>query len=322
LPAELHEALDNPLVGVRIGAIHELRRLLRGRHGGLALAAERALRHLADDDSRAVAAAATAALTAVTPPPQSLARVASPATTDSPTDPVPDRVEPPADRPGPSPSGSPRAQASQDAPAQPAVGSAAPATGQTTGPAVRRRWVIPVAAAVGALLVAAVLGRGIGGGLWPNQGLKPAVPVSVPPNGVFNAFDLAVQPGTGYDLDIPPGKPADWHATSDEDSPDYAFLDLYRISSGVAQAQQHISGVDPDDTNEFNAIHPVADTEPPTACRGLSPQGGGRVKLGDLRVGTNVCLRTHEGRWAMITVLRMPADGAAALLVHVTVLAS
>jgi hypothetical protein len=191
--------------------------------------------------------------------------------------------------------------------------------GDTTGPADRRRWVILVAVAVGALLVALAVDRGL---LRPSQSPKPAMVAPASGNGVFNAFDLAVLPGTAYDLDIPPGTPAGWHATNDEDSPDHAFVDLYRISSGVPPAQQHISGVDPDGTNEFNAIHPVADTDPPTACNGQSQQGGGRVKLGDLRVGANVCLRTHEGRWAMIKVVRMPTDGSAALVVHVTVLTS
>jgi hypothetical protein len=62
LPAELQQAIDHPLAGVRAGAVTELVALQRGRHAGLALAAEVALEHLADDDSRTVAAAATAAL--------------------------------------------------------------------------------------------------------------------------------------------------------------------------------------------------------------------------------------------------------------------
>jgi hypothetical protein len=65
LPAELQQAIDHPLAGVRAGAVNELVALHRGRHAGLALAAKVALEHLADDDSRTVAAAATAALDGV-----------------------------------------------------------------------------------------------------------------------------------------------------------------------------------------------------------------------------------------------------------------
>ena len=64
LPSELHEAIDHPMTGMRIGAVHELTRLLGSRHAGMALAARLALEHLVDDDSRIVSAAATEALTA------------------------------------------------------------------------------------------------------------------------------------------------------------------------------------------------------------------------------------------------------------------
>lgn len=69
LPAEVQEALDHPLVGVRIGAIQELERVLHGRHAGLALAARLALERMVEDDSRSVATRAAAALAADTPDP-------------------------------------------------------------------------------------------------------------------------------------------------------------------------------------------------------------------------------------------------------------
>jgi lectin family protein/caspase domain-containing protein len=64
LPAGLQQALEQPLSGIRLGAVHELERLLGARHAGLALAAKLALERLRDDDSRAVAAAAAAVLDA------------------------------------------------------------------------------------------------------------------------------------------------------------------------------------------------------------------------------------------------------------------
>jgi Caspase domain len=69
LPEGLQQALDQPLGGIRLGAVHELERLLRARHQGLALAARQTLERLRDDDSRAVAAAAAAALDPQPTPP-------------------------------------------------------------------------------------------------------------------------------------------------------------------------------------------------------------------------------------------------------------
>ncbi|MCG8923345.1 caspase family protein [Lentzea sp. CC55] len=62
LPAELQDALDHALPGVRAGAVPELRRMLSVAHEGRVLAARLALRRLTEDDSRMVAAAAAEAL--------------------------------------------------------------------------------------------------------------------------------------------------------------------------------------------------------------------------------------------------------------------
>jgi hypothetical protein len=68
LPPELQQAIDQPLAGIRAGAVHELVRLLEARHAGLALAARLALEGLTEDDSRTVSAAAVAALRSGLPP--------------------------------------------------------------------------------------------------------------------------------------------------------------------------------------------------------------------------------------------------------------
>ncbi len=65
LPAEVAEALDSPLPGVRLGAVPDLARLAAGSHAGLALGATLALQQLTEDDSRRVGAAAAAALAEV-----------------------------------------------------------------------------------------------------------------------------------------------------------------------------------------------------------------------------------------------------------------
>jgi hypothetical protein len=62
LPTGLQEAIEQPLAGIRLGAVQELERLLEGRHAGVALAARLALERLQGDDSRMVAAAAAMVL--------------------------------------------------------------------------------------------------------------------------------------------------------------------------------------------------------------------------------------------------------------------
>jgi hypothetical protein len=67
LPEPLEAAIHNPLPSVRLAAVSELVRMYAGRHAGLALAADLALRELTNDDSRSVAHAAHTALRELTP---------------------------------------------------------------------------------------------------------------------------------------------------------------------------------------------------------------------------------------------------------------
>jgi hypothetical protein len=60
----LQQTIDDPRPWVREGAVRELDRLLRGSYPGLALAAQEALKRLADDDSRRVATMAAESLAA------------------------------------------------------------------------------------------------------------------------------------------------------------------------------------------------------------------------------------------------------------------
>jgi hypothetical protein len=64
LPAELLQAIENPIPSVREGAVRELERLLHSSHKGVAITARNALKRLSDDDSRRVSAAAVTALAA------------------------------------------------------------------------------------------------------------------------------------------------------------------------------------------------------------------------------------------------------------------
>jgi outer membrane biosynthesis protein TonB len=105
LPEAVQQALDQPLGGIRLGAVHELERLLGGSHAGLALAARLTLERLRDDDSRAVAAAASAALAAHGGPPTPAVEEAPP---PAPPAPEPAPASTPTSAPAPTPAPEPR----------------------------------------------------------------------------------------------------------------------------------------------------------------------------------------------------------------------
>jgi hypothetical protein len=153
LPDSVQQALDQPLGWIRLGAVHELERLLGGSHAGLALAARLTLERLRDDDSRAVAVAATAALTAHGGPPT----------------PTVEPAPPPA--PSPPPAAAPGA-AVPPTPAQPLVEPVPVAVTGRAGrgaPAPRRRRQLGIllAAAVGVSAVAVWVGLQSGQGSAP-----------------------------------------------------------------------------------------------------------------------------------------------------------
>jgi outer membrane protein assembly factor BamB len=62
LPAEVQQAIENPLPDERVSAVSQLAEIMRGSQAGMVLAARIALEKLVDDDSRKVSAAAAAAL--------------------------------------------------------------------------------------------------------------------------------------------------------------------------------------------------------------------------------------------------------------------
>jgi DNA-binding SARP family transcriptional activator len=135
----------------------------------------------------------------------------------------------------------------------------------------------------------------------------------------FNEYDLAVSPGMGYDLDIPAGRPPDWHATNNPRSADYDHLDLYRTSARAPVDQ--VSGVDPGNTGDYNAVHVVDPADSARACQTMSSRGGGNAAVSQLSVGSKICISTHDQRWALLTVRRLPVGRASVLLLHITVLA-
>ncbi|WP_433193979.1 caspase, EACC1-associated type [Nocardia sp. CA-107356] len=101
LPVELQMLIDNPLPSVRAVAVRELEKLLRGKHLGLAEAAQQNLRNLTEDDSRAVSAAAEAALHTDIPSPGPLFPAPITDQTKPPSPASAESVEPPPPHPFP-----------------------------------------------------------------------------------------------------------------------------------------------------------------------------------------------------------------------------
>jgi outer membrane biosynthesis protein TonB len=145
LPESVQQALDQPLGGIRLGAVQELERLLGGSHAGLALAARLTLERLRDDDSRAVAAAATVALAGHGGPPAPTVEQPLPPPAPAPPPTPPPRTAPAPVAPAPVPEPTPRVAESPvvEAPPAPtpeprvAEASPTPATGAAR-PAVER----------------------------------------------------------------------------------------------------------------------------------------------------------------------------------------
>ncbi|MEU6427219.1 caspase family protein [Microbispora sp. NPDC046973] len=132
LPAELQAVIENPIPGVRAGAVKELRRLLRSRHEGLALAARLALQELADDDSRSVSTAAAEALAGAL----AGGRTAVPASppTLPPSVPAAPEPEPSESAPPAPPARAATGEPAPPAPTRPADDRAEPVPGVVTAP--------------------------------------------------------------------------------------------------------------------------------------------------------------------------------------------
>ncbi|WP_182875102.1 caspase family protein [Microbispora sp. H10670] len=137
LPVELQAVIDNSIPRVRAGAVEELRRLLRSRHEGLALAARLTLEELADDDSRMVSKAAAEALATATKPRSAPASVS------------PAPVAAPVPAPAPAPQSAASTPTSLPASAPPAPASAGP-TLVSSSPASAARSAFPASASVAA----------------------------------------------------------------------------------------------------------------------------------------------------------------------------
>lgn len=181
-------------------------------------------------------------------------------------------------------------------------------------PAAIRRRLVPLAVLT-ALLAAAAAAWGVSsaGTGDPGHRLRGAAV----PTGPLNEFDLMVMPGVGYDLDILPGQPVSQHAGAKPSTPEYRYLDLYRTWGGEDQ----LGGVDFRQINDYNTLTVVPSGADSAYCRALPTGAAGKAVVSRLSVGSQICLNTNDGRWALITVRELPATRLAPLRVHIALAA-
>jgi hypothetical protein len=128
-------------------------------------------------------------------------------------------------------------------------------------------------------------------------------------------FDLVLDPGYAYDLDVPPGRLTKVSVT-DGGTPQYHRADLYRTMTHADQ----LSGWDaPGGIEGVNPVWSVPVNAGISACRERPPSfSDGFVDLEGASIGTRVCLRTHENRPVLLTITRLPkTDDDSSLTVHV-----
>jgi hypothetical protein len=145
-------------------------------------------------------------------------------------------------------------------------------------------------------------------------------PVSV--DDVRHRFTVTVTPGMAYDLDIDPGenplKNSGWSGSDGN----YAERDLYRTSkTSESDPNTQLQGVQvPVESADFNRVVNVGPTDEPQRCRSLTGAGSDRLRLVNAQVGSQLCVKTRKGRWAMVRISRMPRTPADSMEIRVTLL--
>jgi hypothetical protein len=143
-----------------------------------------------------------------------------------------------------------------------------------------------------------------------------ASPTTLPSDeSVYNEFELTVGLGLSYELDLPPGTdPSSAQALKWT----RGVHDLYRTSSTapIDQLQGIPSAAD---GSMYNGVQVEGSSATAARCRSVAPLGGGNVRVSTLQVGSKVCVRTHQGRGALLTVLEAPTPPGTVLRVRVTV---
>lgn len=114
-------------------------------------------------------------------------------------------------------------------------------------------------------------------------------PGSPPPPGTGVEYDLTFGPGDAYDLDRPPvpAPPALRPGARGFERPD------------VYRADESLSGWDATGDRRYSVVGQATHS-----CSVQPVHQGGRVFLDVIRVGTRICVRTHQKHWALLVVTR------------------
>jgi nucleoside phosphorylase len=134
--------------------------------------------------------------------------------------------------------------------------------------------------------------------------------------GVYTEFCLALAPGFGYDVDLPPGEAVTVGSGWQGEDSTYALRDLYLSSAAPSLYAIEHSGKD------VHFVRAMPENTGPADCQRLTGGDGssGPVLLRDLEVGAKLCMFSYEARWAMLQIASMPAGSDQALRIYVTVL--
>lgn len=117
-------------------------------------------------------------------------------------------------------------------------------------------------------------------------------PGSPAPPGTGVEYDLTFGPGDAYDLDRPPVPvpPALRRGARGFERPDV----FWAKTPGEA-----LSGWDATGDRRYSVVGQAAHS-----CSLQPVHQGGRVFQDEIRVGTRICVRTHQKRWALLVVTR------------------
>ncbi|GIH10334.1 hypothetical protein Rhe02_84010 [Rhizocola hellebori] len=132
---------------------------------------------------------------------------------------------------------------------------------------------------------------------------------------IASQFTLDLRPGWGYDLDVL--DPSKTGACAGGQNLNPECRDLYREVSNP-----RLSGVQkPSGSGNYNEMHyPIANADPKTCLSLTDLTKVGNVPISALSIGSRLCVRTHDSRWAMIEIVTTPPTSADVMRINVTLL--
>jgi hypothetical protein len=132
-----------------------------------------------------------------------------------------------------------------------------------------------------------------------------------PPDNIYNQFELVIDPGYSYGLDLPPGaSPSSARAV--QWTP--GVHDLYRAGNPPTD---QFSGI-PNSSGSYNGIQAASASATTATSARETPVKDGNVKVATLRLHSKICIRTASGRGALLEVVEL-SDDKTVLQLHITV---